>query len=132
MRCGLLALLVIALRGQACEATLPGEGAHRLEGERYVVAWRAEPTPLHVSEFFVVEVAACAKTGSGGPEELRVDAVMPEHKHGMNYRPTVTRIGAGRFHAQGLMLHMPGPWEIRFDLRGAAGNETVRERFLLR
>jgi len=132
VRCILLALLVVALRGHACEATLPGEATHRLEGERYVVAWRAEPAPLRVSAFFVVEVAACAKAGSGGPDELRVDAVMPEHKHGMNYRPAVTRIGDGRFRAEGLMLHMPGPWEIRFDLRGAAGDETVRERLLLR
>jgi hypothetical protein len=65
------------------------------------------------------------------PSQLRIDAVMPQHRHGMNYRPTVAALGDGRFRAEGLLLHMPGLWEFSFDLRGTAGNEVIREQVSL-
>jgi len=126
-----VALALGALRVLACEPALTGAGVHTAEGKDYVVAWRPDPAPLRVSEFFAVEIVACAKSLGGLPTQLRVDAVMPEHKHGMNYRPTVTASGEGRFRAEGLLLHMPGLWEFSFDLRGAGGNEVVRERVSL-
>ena len=131
-RVALGSLLLAALPAFGCEPALKGEGLHRAEGKQYVVAWRAEPAALHVSEFFAVEVAACSKSRGAAPREVRVDAVMPEHKHGMNYRPSVAAVGDGRFRAEGLLLHMPGLWEFRFDVRGAAGNEVVSERVSLR
>jgi cytochrome c peroxidase len=65
-----------------------------------------------------VEVAACAKPGHALPDELKLDALMPEHKHGMNYAPAVKRLGPGRWRAEGLMFHMPGKWQLVFELRG--------------
>ena len=47
---------------------------------------------------------------------LAVDADMPAHRHGMNYRASVTALGDGRFRADGLMFHMAGRWRILFDL----------------
>jgi hypothetical protein len=126
-----VALALGALPVLACEPSLTGAGVHKAEGKDYVVAWRPDPAPLRVSEFFAVEIAACAKSRGGLPTQLRIDAVMPEHKHGMNYRPTVTAAGEGRFRAEGLLLHMPGLWEFSFDVRGAGGNEVVRERVSL-
>jgi hypothetical protein len=120
-----------AVAARACEPQLAGEGVRRLEGKTYVLAWRAEPPPLKVSEFFALEVAACDRAG-GRPLELRVDAQMPEHRHGMNYRPSVASRGGGRFTATGLLLHMPGRWEFSFDVRGEAGAEVLRDRVLLR
>ena len=52
------------------------------------------------------------------PENVAVDAWMPEHRHGMNYRPTVTRLAPGRWRAEGLMFHMPGRWELVFTVDG--------------
>jgi hypothetical protein len=124
-------LLLLAPPAPACEPALKGDGVRKVEGRQHVVAWRVQPAPLRVSEFFAVEVDACARSGAA-PLELRIDAVMPEHKHGMNYRPTVAALGNGRFRAEGLLLHMPGMWEFSFDLRGGGGNEVVRERVMLR
>ena len=129
-----LAPLLLAAQTAAassCQPALSGAGVHTAEGKEYVVAWRPEPVALRVSEFFVVEVAACSKSHGVLPTQLRLDAVMPEHKHGMNYRPTVTAAGDGRFRAEGMLLHMPGVWEFRFDLRGAGVDEIVRERISL-
>jgi cytochrome c peroxidase len=64
-----------------------------------------------------MEVATCAKAGAP-PKTLKVDAHMPEHRHGMNYAPKVTALGPGRWRAEGLMLHMPGKWEFVFVVDG--------------
>jgi len=85
-----------------------------------VLAWRA-PAPLPLAEFFAVDFAVCARAG-GRIEAPRVDATMPEHGHGMNYRPTVAAQGRGRFRADGLLLHMPGRWQLSF----AVGDELLR------
>jgi hypothetical protein len=34
----------------------------------------------------------------------------------MNYKPTVVARGAGRYRAEGLLLHMGGRWEFAFDV----------------
>jgi hypothetical protein len=114
----LAALLPAA--GAACTPALHGHGVGTIEGERHVVAWRA-PAPLPLAQFFAIDFAVCARDGSA-VKTARVDATMPEHGHGMNYRPTVQPRGNGRFRADGLLLHMPGRWQLAF----AVGGETLR------
>lgn len=118
--------LLLAAPALACDPALPGGDAARVEGQRYVVAWRARPAPIRLGEFFALEIAVCARAGASPPEALRVDAQMPEHRHGMNYRPSVARAGEGRFIVSGLLFHMPGRWEFSFELRAAEGSETLR------
>jgi len=43
---------------------------------------------------------------------------MPEHRHGMNYRPEVKPLAPGRWRAEGLLFHMPGKWEFVFVVDG--------------
>jgi hypothetical protein len=66
--------------------------------------------------FFAVEVVACPAPGAPPLTDLRLDARMPAHGHGMNYRPTVTRISPEHLRFEGLMLHMPGHWELTFEV----------------
>jgi hypothetical protein len=124
--------LVLGLSAVACEPGLTGAEARRIDGERYVLAWRARPAPIRVSEFFALDVAVCARDGAALPATLRLDAQMPEHRHGMNYRPTIERMGEGRFLASGLLFHMPGRWQFSFDVRDAQGRETLRSDLVLR
>jgi cytochrome c peroxidase len=79
------------------------------------LAFKAEN--VSVAKHFKIDVAACSKSGPP-PETLKVDATMPEHQHGMNYAPSVKKLGPGRWQAEGLMLHMPGRWELIFVLDG--------------
>lgn len=125
---GLLALgaCALALPAQACEPSLAGAQVRKVDSAAFTVAWVADPAPLKTGEFFAVEAAVCANTGAVA--DLRVDAVMPEHKHGMNYRPEVKAAGNGRFRAEGLLLHMPGLWEFSFDVRGEAKREVLKDR----
>jgi hypothetical protein len=127
------ALLLACAPALACTPALGGDDVRRVEGAQLVVAWRADPAPLKTGEFFAVDAAVCAKTpGSALPSELRIDAVMPEHRHGMNYRPTLKALGNGRFRAEGLLLHMPGLWEFSFDARGGASQEPLKDRVTVR
>jgi hypothetical protein len=70
--------------------------------------WQAEPAPLRVGQPFALVVTLCPAQA----QLLRVDAHMPEHRHGMNYRPTLQPLGNGQWRAQGLLWHMPGRWEL--------------------
>lgn len=51
------------------------------------------------------------------PGTIEVDAIMPAHQHGMNYRPTVTDQGNGSFRVEGMVFHMPGIWELRVSVQ---------------
>jgi hypothetical protein len=63
----------------------------------------------------------------GSGKLLRVDADMPAHRHGMNYRPTLELQPEGRFIAQGLMLHMPGRWRIRFEIEADGRRQWLEQ-----
>ncbi|HEX6690986.1 MAG TPA: cytochrome-c peroxidase, partial [Burkholderiales bacterium] len=110
-----LAALGLSLAGAAGACIPPLEGT-LLESRRYVLAFKPDPA-VAVSRHFKLDVAACSKSGAL-PESLKVDAVMPEHRHGMNYAPTVKKLGPGRWQAEGLMFHMPGRWQLVFVLDG--------------
>ena len=125
LRFALAAAGLASFSSWACTPALEGT---RLESERFVLAYKALPK---VGAFFAVDVAACAKAGSPAPETLKVDAHMPDHRHGMNYVPKVAALGAGRWRAEGLMLHMPGRWEFVFELRAAGKTDRLANRFSL-
>lgn len=129
MKAVLLAALALAAaaRADACDPGLAN--ARKVEGTAFAVAWVVDPAALKTGEFFAVEAAVCAN--GGAVSELRVDAVMPEHKHGMNYRAVVKAVGAGRFRAEGLLLHMPGVWEFSFDVRGGGKQEVLKQRVVV-
>ena len=109
----LIALLVgLPVTVAACEA--PVKGA-RLESARYTLAYNM--SELAVSRHFTMDVGACAKSGAL-PETLKVDAQMPDHRHGMNYRPEVKPVRDGQWRVEGMLFHMPGRWQLAFDLGG--------------
>ena len=118
MRTLFAALLVVPPAAVGCE--LPGGQAQKIQSAHYLVLYRTQPAPLKVGQHFAVEFAVCPT-----PESVRIDATMPEHKHGMNYRPTVTATGDGRYRADGLMLHMAGKWELAFEVRAKDAVERV-------
>jgi len=119
--------LTTALICKSAAACVPALEGTRLESPRFVVAFRASP---EVGKFFSLEIAACAKSAVA-PESLKVDAHMPEHRHGMNYAPEVKPLGPGRWRAEGLMFHMPGKWELVFEIRAAGKSDRMGHVFLL-
>ncbi len=85
--------------------------------------WRSEPATLVVGQPFRLIVTLCPSRG----KLLAVDATMPEHRHGMNYRPSLKALGGGRFRADGLLWHMSGRWELRFDIEVDGARQVLRQ-----
>jgi cytochrome c peroxidase len=123
----LLAASGLAAAGAAAACTPPLDGT-RLESPRFVLAFK--PQRLAVAEHFAVEVGICAKSPAK-VDSLKIDAHMPEHRHGMNYAPQVKPLGPGRWRAEGLMLHMPGKWEFVFEIRAEGKTDRLAHPIIL-
>ena len=119
----LLAAAALAAPAFACE-----EGT-RLQSPRFVVAYKAEL--IEVARHFALEFQVCPKAGQPAPETVKVDAHMPEHRHGMNYAPSLKVLGPGRWRAEGLLFHMPGRWELVFEIRAAGETDRTSAAVLL-
>ena len=117
-------LLLCAGTAAACGEALQG-ATRTIEGKGYVVVFRTVPDPVAVGALFALDFAVCPRAEAQSPRAVRVDASMPEHRHGMNYRPVVTLRNSGAYRAEGLMFHMPGRWELVFDVVAASGTERV-------
>jgi hypothetical protein len=97
-----------------CGRGLDARHRRQISAGAQQLAWAPQPGPLRAGRMFAVEVVLCPP----GATLSQVDAEMPAHRHGMNYRPTVRALGDGRFRAEGLLLHMPGRWRFSFELDG--------------
>lgn len=113
------------ITGQACEPALAGEAAGVLRSASRVVAYRTEPGRIAVGEPVAIEVSVCAVGEARPVESLAVDADMPAHRHGMNYRPSVVALDGARYRAEGLLFHMPGLWRLIIELRAGDGVERL-------
>ena len=116
------ALVLVLAAGQAAACPRPQgwTGGARIAGELWTAWWRSEPASLPVSEHFSIRFHLC-----GPPiDRVRVRGWMPDHRHGMNYRPAVTLHGSSGT-AEGLLFHMPGRWHLILDVRGPAGREKL-------
>lgn len=102
-------MLGAAAPAAACELA----DGRRIQGAKHSIAYRTLPARIVVGEPFVVEISVCPQG-----RVLGADAQMPEHRHGMNYRPTVAPLGGGRYRAEGWVFHMRGRWEFVFDVEG--------------
>ncbi|MBI5434338.1 MAG: hypothetical protein HZA52_16005 [Planctomycetes bacterium] len=96
-------------------------GAHEVVGSTgsFLVRWRTTPDAIPMNEEFSLRAwvfAADDRERALTDVELVVDAGMPEHKHGMARAPKQTRRPDGSFEATGMLFHMPGRWELYFDV----------------
>jgi hypothetical protein len=97
-----------------CVAALGAPHSWIAEGDGVRVAFIARPMPLPLNQHFALELAPC--DGARAATALQVDADMPAHRHGMNYRASVAPLRDGVYRAQGLMFHMPGRWRVIVDV----------------
>jgi hypothetical protein len=119
-------LAAASLGAQAACPPAPA-GAQLITQGAVQAAWWAEPAPIAVGKPFALRLQLCP----AGAQLLRVDATMPEHRHGMNYKPSVKSQGGGRWRAEGLLWHMPGRWELRLDVQAAGAEHRLRQSLTL-
>jgi hypothetical protein len=109
-----LALLLLVPQDAKAEPCTLQSGGSVMEpaGESRVrVALQTEPAPITVGSPFQVMLSVCSEDGEP-VERLTIDATMPAHRHGMNYKPEVRAGADGRYEARGFLFHMPGAWQF--------------------
>jgi hypothetical protein len=104
-----------------CDGAPGFEPRGRAAGDGAAVVFRTVPPVIAIGAHFALEAVVCA--GATPAQLTRVDARMPEHRHGMNYRPTLAAKGPGHYVAEGFLFHMPGRWQLVFDV-DAGGRRT--------
>jgi hypothetical protein len=123
----LAAALLLPLAAAAAACPPPPGGAHVLREGPVQAAWWPEPAALAVGRPFVLQVQLCPADA----QLLRVDATMPEHRHGMNYRPSLKPLGDGRWRVEGLLWHMAGRWELRLDVQHRGAEQRLLQSVML-
>jgi hypothetical protein len=99
-------------RARAGSGSVDIPGGGRIEWRTQGAVPRGEPFAMQVRA-----IDAEGKSLEG--QSLGVDCTMPHHGHGMNVRPVVTQDSPGCWSVDPMLLHMPGRWELCFDLAGA-------------
>ena len=100
-----------------CAAPADGVPARVASAGEVEVRWRTLPDPVPIGRPFAVVFDLCPRRPSTVIDRVSVDAWMPAHRHGMNYRPTLDGAPPGPIRADGLLLHMAGHWQLVFELR---------------
>lgn len=115
----------------SCDNADEASGVH-LQGERY----KAILTPINaieVSKATSVNVTLCGDIEN--VKSIELDASMPAHGHGTNYKPTVTPLKSteseASYQVDGLVMHMPGNWRWEMQVLGADGRDTLMKDFML-
>ena len=104
-------------------------GDQRIAGaDDLTLSYRTDPPGLTTERHVALIVHVCARAPVS---TLTVDAHMPDHRHGMNYKPSITRLSSGGWRAEGLLFHMPGKWELIFGVGGEWGLQRLRHTFIL-
>lgn len=118
------ALAAVVAAGAAHAAT---HGAASTGGS-YYIEWTSEPDPPPLNALFVVTVRVLRgddrKTPVAGAQ-VTASAWMPEHNHGTTLQPAVEPHADGSARVTGLLLHMPGRWELRLGVAANGQMERV-------
>ena len=136
LRRSLADLMVLAMAAATAQAAPPCpappgfDARGRIELTEVVVLYRTVPPAIEVGRHFAVEAFVCARPPAA-VTAVRVDAQMPEHRHGMNYRARVSAKGDGLYVAEGLLFHMPGRWQLLFDVERGGRTERLEAEVVL-
>ncbi len=108
-------------KGEDGPPPLDLEGFHQIlsNDQTYSIAYSTEDSLIPVNEMFSLRVYVMEPDSGGRAMDgitLSMDARMPDHRHGMNTLPRVESSEDGGFEVSGMMFHMPGRWELTFDV----------------
>lgn len=119
----LAAVLVIVASLGATSDALSDDGCGKeigtfLNGKSdapWKVQIQLKPEDIPLNAPFGATVTICSKSEEL-PVRIDVDAVMPAHKHGMNYEPKTVQINHYRYEVKNLLFHMPGVWRLEITI----------------
>jgi hypothetical protein len=125
------AFLTIAVALFVSAAGAEGNYALRSDAGTYEIELAPEDEGVTLGDLHRWELVLTDAEGNAvGGASVTVDGGMPAHGHGLPTAPKVVDAGeAGRYVIEGLRFNMPGTWELRFSIEGAAGTDTATLEF---
>lgn len=117
-------MLAAAVPAWACPLSMT-DGPLTAKSPSHSVAAVPSADPITVGQPFSLTLEACGADGTPFQGVLKPDAHMPAHRHGMNYRPSVTDRGGGKYRIDGFVFHMPGQWQFVFELQDGADSDRL-------
>lgn len=105
-------LVLILCTGASSARACVADGRPLIANKPSSDAIVAQLEPITVSRPFQMKLTVCSDS-TPAVDQLKVDAWMPRHKHGMKYSTTVQSLGAGEFTVSNMVFHMPGFWQVR-------------------
>ena len=113
------AVLPAGAASDRCAVGSADAGAVVLKGETTTVVAVPDTGRITVGKQFALDLMVCSDIADTTISS--VDATMPRHGHGMNYKPSLKRESADRYQVEGLLFHMPGQWRlsVRVDENGS-------------
>ena len=109
----------------ANENCVPGTGV-QMSGAAdapWTIQIRLGPDGAPLNTPFDADIIICTPSEQY-PARVAVDATMPAHKHGMNYKPAMAKIDSGQYEVRNLLFHMPGVW--RFEITAYENDKPHR------
>lgn len=77
------------------------------------------------NKHFALDLTLRSKKAVSENFEVRVDADMPAHRHGMNTKSETFDQGGGSYLVEGMLFHMKGDWVITVELIDGEVTEKV-------
>ena len=106
-------LYLVSLPQLAC-GFANGERMSPVDGA--MLHYRIKSPPLTVAKHFSMQFLLCRGETVLAIEGFKLDALMPAHGHGMNYKASINWLDNGLVEASGMLFHMPGQWRVTVNL----------------
>ena len=115
-------LLVFSLNGLACSQL-----KQSIEGNNGVILhYQLPKKSMSVGSFFSMDFDICKDSKSLPIQDLKINAMMPAHGHGMNYKTEITHLSNYQFKLKNLNFHMPGLWQITLKVITSSSSELFK------
>ena len=105
----------------------------RSEKGHYLVKWQpvAQDT-IPLNKYFAIDVYLSEPLKPANyPLELSLNAGMQAHNHGMHTKPLIKRHSNQHFTVEGMLFHMPGTWQIEFDISRGILRDSAKMEIVL-
>ena len=107
--------------GAAATPVLTGTTATGIRIEIY-----SDLDPLLINQIHTWHIRVLDANGAPLQAQMSISGGMPEHDHGMPTAPQITRqLDNGDYQLEGMRFHMPGLWQLLFELTINGAEETA-------
>lgn len=83
-------------------------------------------TPLAINRIHSWQIRLLDANGNPMQAQMNISGGMPEHDHGMPTAPQITALlNNGNYLLEGMRFHMPGHWQLLFEISVDAALQTA-------